>query len=104
MILFTSYKTSFNILESRTYLYPAEQVELADSKPVRRLRLVSSAEEDREKLVSSLESYKSQGLFSDGIWVTPGLPHLVFITSSLLMVLLVGDLLMWVFFKMVGYS
>ncbi len=104
MILFTSYKTSFNILESRTYLYPAEQVEVADSKPVRHLRLVSSAEEDREKLVSSLESYQAQGLFSDGVWVTPGLPHLVFLTSSLLMLLLVGDLLLWVFFKIVGYS
>ncbi len=104
MILFTSYKTSFSVLESRTYLYPAEQIELADSKPVRHLRLVSSAEEDRDKLVSGLESYKSQGIFSDGVWVTPGLPHLVFLTGSLLMVLLVGDLVMWLFFKMVGYS
>jgi preflagellin peptidase FlaK len=104
MILFTSYKTSFNVLESRTYLFPAEQVEVAGSTPVRHLRLVSSAEEDREKLLSSLESYKAQGLFSDGVWVTPGLPHLVFLTSSLLMLLLGGDLLLWVFFKIVGYS
>lgn len=103
MILFTSYKTSFNVLESRTYLYPAEQVELADSRPVRHLRLVSNAEEDRKKLVSGLEDYKAQGLFSDGIWVTPGLPHLVFVTASLVMVLLVGDLLMWGFFAIVRY-
>lgn len=104
MILFTSYKTSFNVLESRSYLFPAEQVEFGGSTPVRHLRLVSSAEEDREKLVSSLESYKAQGLFSDGVWVTPGLPHLVFLTSSLLMLVFGGDLLLWVFFKMVGYS
>ncbi len=104
MILFTSYKTSFDTLESRTYLYPAEQIDLAGSKPVRHLHLVSSADEDRNKLVSGLESYKSQGLFSDGIWVTPGLPHLVFVTASLAMVLSVGDLLMWGFFKIVGYA
>ncbi len=103
LILFTSYKTSFNVLEARTYLYPAEQVELADSKPVRHLRLVSSAEEDRGKLVSGLEGYKAQGLFSDGVWVTPGLPHLVFLTASLTIVLLVGDLLMWGFFAIVRY-
>ncbi len=104
MILFTSYKTSFNVLESRTFLFPAEQVEVTGSTPVRHLRLVSSAEEDRQKLLSTLESYKSEGLFSDGVWVTPGLPHLVFLTSSLLMLLLGGDLLLWVFFKIVGYS
>lgn len=104
MIMFTSYKTSFNVLESRTYLIPAEQVEVTDSHPIRHLRVVSSAEEDRNKLVSGLESYKGQGLFSDGVWVTPGLPHLVFVTASLVTVLLAGDLVMWIFFKMVGYS
>ncbi len=104
MILFTSYKTSFNMLESRVYLYPAEQVEIAESQPVRRFRLVSNAEEDREKLISGLEGYKAQGLYSDGVWVTPGLPHLVFVTASLGVVLLLGDLLMLAFFKVVGFS
>ena len=104
MIVFTSYKTSFNVLQSSTYLYPAEQVDLVESKPVRHLRLFSSAEEEREKLVSGLGNYKAQGLFSDGVWVTPGLPHLVFLTASLAIVLLVGDLLMWMFFRIVGYS
>lgn len=104
MVLFTSYKTSFGVLQSSNYLYPAEQVDLVESKPVRHFRLFSSAEEEHDKLVSSLENYKAQGLFSDGVWVTPGLPHLVFLTASLVTVLLVGDLLMWGFFRIVGYS
>ncbi len=104
MILFTSYKTSFNMLESRVYLYPAEQVEVTESRPVRHFRLVSNAEEDREKLISGLEGYKEQGLYADGVWVTPGLPHLVFVTASLGVVLLLGDLLMLVFFRVVGFS
>ncbi len=104
MILFTSYKTSFNVLRSSTYLYPAEHVDLVESKPERRFRLFSSAEEERDKLVSGLENYRRQGLFSDGVWVTPGLPHLVFLAASLLLVLVVGDLLMWGFFRIVGYS
>jgi len=103
-VMFTSYKTSFSVLQSSNYLYPAEKVEVQDSNPVRHLRVVSSAEEDRDKLVSSLQDYNTQGLFSDGVWVTPGLPHLVFITASLLTVLLIGDLVMWVFFRVVGYS
>src|SRR3989442_7791539 len=103
VIMLTSYKTSFNALQSKIYLYPAEEVSVVDSKPVRQFHLVASAAEEREKLVSGLESYKEQGMFSDGVWVTPGLPHLVFLTASLLVTLVVGDLMMWLFFRAVGY-
>jgi preflagellin peptidase FlaK len=104
LVLLTSYKTSFNALQSSTHLYPAEQVAVVDSRPVRHLHLVSSVEEEREKLVAGLEGYKNQGLFSDGVWVTPGLPHLVFMTASLIATVVIGDLLMWLFFRAVGVS
>ena len=103
LVLLTSYKTSFSSLESKVYLYPAEQVTVVDSKPVRQFHLVASAGEEREKLVNGLENYKEQGVFSDGVWVTPGLPHLVFLTASLLITVVVGDLMMWLFFRAVGY-
>src|SRR5467141_2037632 len=103
LVMLTSYKTSFNSLQSKIYLYPAEEVSVVDSKPVRQFHLVASAAEERDKLVSGLESYKQQGMFSDGVWVTPGLPHLVFLTASLLVTLVVGDLMMWLFFRAVGY-
>lgn len=102
LILLTAYKTSFNSLESKVYLYPVEQVSLIDAKPVRQFHLVTSAAEERDKLVTGLEGYKEQGIFSDGVWVTPGLPHLVFLTASLLVTLVVGDLMMWLFFGAVG--
>jgi len=103
VIMLTSYKTSFNALQSKVYLYPAEEVSVVDSKPVRQFHLVASAAEERDKLVSGLESYKAQGMFSDGVWVTPGLPHLVFLTASLVVTFVVGDLMMWLFFRAVGY-
>ncbi len=104
LVLLTSYKTSFNALQSSTHLYPAEQVAVVDSRPVRHLHLVSSVEEERDKLVAGLQGYKDQGLFSDGVWVTPGLPHLVFMTASLIVTVVIGDLLMWLFFRAVGVS
>jgi len=105
MILFSSYKTSFSKLESEVYLYPAEQVEVSESEPSprRRFRLVANAEEDRDKLVAGLSGYKESGLYRDGVWVTPGLPHLVFVTASLGVVLVLGDLMMMVFFRLVGF-
>ena len=104
LVLLTSYKTSFNVLQSSTHLYPAEQVSVVDSRPVRQLHLVSSVDEERDKLVAGLQGYKDQGLFSDGVWVTPGLPHLVFMTASLVLTVVIGDLLMWLFFRAVGVS
>jgi archaeal preflagellin peptidase FlaK len=103
LIMLTSYKTSFNVLQSKTYLYPAEEVSVVDSKPVRQFHLVASAAEERDKMVNGLQNYKDQGLFSDGVWVTPGLPHLVFITASLIVTFVVGDMMMWLFFRAVGY-
>ncbi len=103
LVLLTSYKTSFNVLQSKTYLYPAEEVSVIDSKPVRQFHLVASAAEERDKMVNGLEGYKEQGLFSDGVWVTPGLPHMVFLTASLLVTAIIGDLMMWLFFRAVGY-
>jgi len=103
LVLLTSYKTSFSALQSKPYLYPAEEISVVDSKPVRQFHLVTSAAEERDKMVTGLENYKSQGMFSDGVWVTPGLPHLVFMTASLLVTLVVGDLMMWLFFRAVSY-
>src|SRR5437879_11858224 len=104
LVLLTSYKTSCNVLQSSTHMYPAEQVTVADSPPVRQLHLVSSVDEERDKLVAGLQGYEDQGLFSDGVWVTPGLHHLVFITASLIVTVVLGDLLMWLFFRAVGVS
>jgi len=98
LVMLTAYKTSFNALQSKVYLYPAEEVAVVDEKPVRQFHLVASAAEERDKLITGLEGYKEQGMFSDGVWVTPGLPHLVFLTASLLVTVVVGDLMMWLFF------
>src|SRR5437867_11719941 len=84
LVLLTSYKTSFNVLKSSTHLYPAEQLAVVDSRPVRQLHLVSSGDEERDKLVPGLQGYTDQGLFSDGVCATPGLPHLVCMTARLI--------------------
>src|SRR3989475_3952607 len=89
LVLLTSYKTSFNALRSSTYLYPAEQVAVVDSRPVRQLHLVSSVDEERDKLVAGLQGYKDQGTFSDGVLGTPGLSPLLFISWCLVFNVLV---------------
>src|SRR5438477_153513 len=87
LVMLTSYKTSFNSLQSKVYLYPAEEVSVVDSKPVRQFHLVASVAEERDKRVSGLESCKGQGMFSDGVWETTGLDHLLFVSSCILIIL-----------------
>ena len=49
------------------------------------------AEADRDQLVSNFtESFQKAG-YSGKVWVTPGLPMLVFILAGLLVALVVGD-------------
>src|SRR5438445_13742347 len=83
LVLFTSYKTSFSLLRMRPYLYPADKIDLIDSKPVRHFRLVSSVEQERSEIVSKFEPYTAQVLYADRKWRTRALPHLHFILGSL---------------------
>src|SRR3989442_4982917 len=94
LVLLTSYKTSFNALRSSTYLYPAEQVAVVDSRPVRQLHLVSSVDEERDKLVAGPQGYKDQRLFFGGGWGYPGPSHPRILTARLVLTLLSCDVLL----------
>src|SRR5438445_13898966 len=102
LVLFTSYKTSFSLLRTRPYLYPAEKIDLIDSKPVRHFRLVSSVEQERSEMVAAVEPYTEQGLYSDGAWVTPGQPRLIITLGRLVVSSVLVHMLMRVFTRMVG--
>jgi prepilin signal peptidase PulO-like enzyme (type II secretory pathway) len=50
-----------------------------------------SAEEDRDQEISKLESQLSQIGYAGEVWVTPGLPQLVFILLAFIITLILGD-------------
>jgi preflagellin peptidase FlaK len=87
------YPTDLAKLRNTFYLYPMEEVVMEGDKPRRTLKLYQNAETDREPLVSELsDSFTKHGLKGE-VWVTPGLPMLLFILIGLVITLVFGDIL-----------
>ena len=94
LALFSGYKVKISKLE-KGHMYPLEDVDVNDEGEVKRKLLVFPKDEEREEIVSRiLESVKEEKL-DGGIWVTPGLPLLIFVTAGLVIALAYGDIV-WI--------
>jgi len=87
----TGYPTGWSKLESTFYLYPMEEVSEDSSGAHRRFRLFASAEADRNEMISSLSRSLRKVGTPDTVWVTPGIPMLLFILLGVVITLIIGD-------------
>jgi hypothetical protein len=91
MLMLTGFRTTLDKLRSTFYLYPLEEIVSSDAGTRRSIKLFFDAEADRDQLVSNFtDSFQKAG-FSGKVWVTPGLPMLVFILVGLIVALVLGD-------------
>jgi hypothetical protein len=87
----TGFPTETPLLRSTFYLYPMEKVVEDKNGAHRVFQVYSNADVDREQLLSEFgESMKKVGSPTT-VWVTPGLPLLVFILVGLVIGLTLGD-------------
>jgi hypothetical protein len=86
-------------LRKRTELIPIEDVSENGKTPVRKMRVFVPAEEDRNVVLDRLEEYVSRGVVPTELWVTPGLPMLVFITIGFAATLVIGDILFYAIYS-----
>ena len=87
----TGFPTKVSHLQSTFYLYPMEEVVEDENGAHRAFQVYSNADVDREQVLSEFsESMKKVGSPST-VWVTPGLPLLVFILAAVVIALTVGD-------------
>jgi len=91
LALMTGYPTDTAKLSSTFYLYPMEKV-IENEKGVRRtLQTYTATDVDREELIADFEkSFHKVGSPST-VWVTPGIPLLVFIFAAVIITLILGD-------------
>ena len=93
--LLCGYKVKSEELE-RGHLYPLEDINGADGKE--RKLVVIPKDEKREEIVERILGAVCEGKIQNEIWVTPGLPLLVFITAGFLAALFLGDIV-WVLLR-----
>jgi len=87
----TGYPVNFAKLQSTFYLYPMEEIVETKTGLRRTFKLFVSAEEDRSEEVAKLASQLNRMKYLGEVWVTPGLPHLVFLVIAIIITLVVGD-------------
>jgi len=92
MAFILGYRVELSKLRSTFYLYPMEAVVQSAEGPHRALKLFVDAETDREPLVSELSNSLAKMGYEGKVWVTPGIPMLLFILIGLIITLILGDI------------
>jgi preflagellin peptidase FlaK len=87
----TGYQVPVDELESKPFLFLLESISRQGSTIKRRLEFSFRVDLDRRKELAEIKSAAAEGSLRGGVWVSPGLPFLVFITLGLGISLLFGD-------------
>jgi preflagellin peptidase FlaK len=93
LALLCGYKVSITKLEEIDHLYPLEDVHRLETGRIERKLLVFPKDEDRQLIVDRVLNAKREGQLQDDVWITPGLPMLIFITVGLVIALIFGDII-----------
>jgi len=102
LVLTTGYKVKLATLEKNVHIYPLEDVMVKEDGLDQRRLLVFPKDETREATVARILSAGQEGKIQNGVWVTPGLPLLIFITVGLIVALLFGDLVWLILRSILG--
>jgi len=93
LILFSSYRVRAEDLKHKKFIYPIEEISVESGKIKRKIRVrvgVSGGEERLSHLIKLVDS----GILRGYVWVTPGLPMMIFMLAGLIISILLGDLIM----------
>jgi preflagellin peptidase FlaK len=93
IVFFTGYKVDVDKLKRGSHHIPMEHFSKDENgKIARRLKISARLQEEPEEK-DGLDEFHE--LVNVKIWVTPGLPFLVFITAGFVAALIVGDVVTW---------
>jgi len=100
LVLVTGYKVELAALEKSVHVYPLEDVAAKETGENERRLLVFPKDESQETIMARIVSAGREGKLQNGVWVTPGLPLLIFITAGLMIALLFGDIV-WLLLRLI---
>jgi preflagellin peptidase FlaK len=94
----TGYKIDVASLEKSGHMFPLEDIVTKESGEDDRRLMIFPKDEKQEAIVARIVSAAKKGKLKDGVWATPGLPLLIFITAGLIIALVLGDIV-WLFLR-----
>ncbi len=100
LVLVTGYKVDVATLEKKVHVYPLEDISTKETGVDERRLLVVPTDETQETIMARILTAGREGKIQNGVWVTPGLPLLIFITAGLIIALSVGDIV-WLLLRFV---
>jgi preflagellin peptidase FlaK len=95
LVLITGYRAPVQKLKDKWHVYPLEDANEDSENSLKRKLVALPKDEGRDAVVERLDKAVRDGKIHDGIWATPGLPFLIFITAGLVLALFVGDIV-WI--------
>ena len=94
LALVSGYKINISKLKMG-HTYPLEDVEVNHEGVIKRKLLVFPDYEEREEIFARIIKHVENDKLIGGVWATPGLPLLIFITAGLIISLFYGDII-WI--------
>ena len=88
----TGYRATIDELRSSRFLFPIEYTESEGLNSRRRFRFEPRLDDNREKELVETRSATDANHESEYVWVSPGLPFLVFVTGGLALAIIFGDI------------
>jgi preflagellin peptidase FlaK len=99
MAFLTGYKVKASSLE-KGHMYPLEDITVNENGETVRHLLIMPKDEQSEEIVKRVANASREGKIAGEVWVTPGLPLLIFITVGLIIALVFGNLV-WIFLRLI---
>jgi nitrogen regulatory protein PII len=97
--ILSGYKIGLSKLE-HGHMYPLEDVEVTEDGTKKRKLLVFPKDEEREDIVARIKKNIKEQSLDENVWVTPGLPLLIFVTLGLIVALTYGDVV-WIILSLI---
>jgi preflagellin peptidase FlaK len=98
LVLVTGKKYPVATLKAKWHVYPMEDIDAeaeTEGNQQKRKLMIVPKDEGRDEVVARLSKAVDEGKISSGVWATPGLPMLIFVTVGLIIALSLGDIV-WI--------
>jgi len=103
LTVLSGYKAKVVELEKKGFLYPLEDIRVVETGKSERKLIVIPKYEKKKEIVKRILKASREGKLQTDVWVTPGLPMLVFITAGLILALVFGDIVWILLGSLLGF-